>query len=160
MGVFLFSSNLFFLQCWLTGLYCHSIHGLCKWLSLFNVKFWPFRRPIEETLKLLPGPHSDTKRVSTYSWNYFFTYLCFLVFWLQILFHPLHILIYCFYLLIVLSCWFYSNHRSFLLICYAAASINFGILYYFYREDLQVVHHWTLCRVLRPVWTSMSQPIL
>lgn len=36
---------------------------------------WSFRRPIEEILKLLPGPHSETKRVSKV-----FPFSCFLLF--------------------------------------------------------------------------------
>ena len=36
--------------------------------SFLKVTIWPFRRPIEELLKLLPGPHSETRRVN-FSWS-------------------------------------------------------------------------------------------
>lgn len=44
--------------------------------EILNRYFDISRRPIEEILKLLPGPHSDTKRVSTFLTDLFLLF-CF-----------------------------------------------------------------------------------
>ena len=45
-----------------------NLNFLGKFYLLLKVTIWPFRRPIEELLKLLPGPHSETRRVN-FSWS-------------------------------------------------------------------------------------------
>lgn len=70
---------------------------LCNDFVPLPCEILPFRRPIEEILRLLPGPHSDTKRVSGSSWTYSLNF-GFKSFLLYVFFRPLNILFHSFYL--------------------------------------------------------------